>query len=128
MAARASETWVLVCLGVLLARWVAAGKGHDLEGKVEFCQATVAKGDPGTKFPTTPPGPVVAAAAKPPRVGLEFPARSSALVAERNFPGHSGGQVLSTLWEWAACETAGARGEGTGKLGKLMTGILKLGK
>lgn len=86
------------------------------------------KGEPGTKFPTTPPGPIVAAAAKPPRVGLEFPARSSALFAERNFPGHSGGQVISTLLEWAARETAGACGEGTGKLGKLKMGILKLGK
>lgn len=44
MAARALEPWVAVCLGALLARWVAAGKGHDLDGKVEFGQATAGKG------------------------------------------------------------------------------------
>lgn len=43
MAARAPEPQILLCLGALLARWVAAGKGRDLEGKVEFCQATVRK-------------------------------------------------------------------------------------
>lgn len=128
MAARASETWVLVCLGALLARWVAAGKGHDLEGKVEFCQATVVKGDPGTKFPTTPPGPVVAAAvaAKPPRVGLEFPARSSALFAERNFPGHSTreGKLSPLCWSGQPVRLQGPAERERENLGKLKMGIL----
>lgn len=43
MAARVPEPRVLLCLAALLARWVAAGKGRDLEGKVEFCQATVGR-------------------------------------------------------------------------------------
>lgn len=85
MAARAPEPQVLLCLGALLARWVAAGKGRDPEGKVELCQATVRKRESqGLNFSTDPVG---AADAEPPGVGLEFPARSSVLSAERNFPG-----------------------------------------
>lgn len=92
MAALVPEPLLLILLGALLARCVATGKGRELEGKVEFCQATAGKGEAGTTFSPTPPDPAVAAAAKPPRVGLAFPARISALFAERNFPGRSGGQ------------------------------------
>lgn len=125
MAARAPEPRLLHCLWVLLTLGVAAGKGLDPEGKVEFCQATARKGEPGTKFPLTVPDPVVVAAEKPPGVGLEFPARRSALFAERNFPGRSRGSA--GYWSGQRARLPGRR-RGDGKPGEREDGNFEAGK
>lgn len=126
MAARVPGPRLLFCLWALLTLGVAAGKVLDLEGKVEFCQATVGKGEPGTKLPLTLPDPVVAAAAeKPPGVGLEFPARSSALFAERNFPGRSSGRA--GYWSGQPAKLKGLR-RGDGKIGEHEDGNFEAGK
>lgn len=127
MAASVPEPRVLLCLGALLTRCVATGKGRDLDGKVEFCRQPWARESQGPTFLRPQQVPLW----PPPPPSLPAWVWTFLLAARRSlqrgiFPGAREGKTVCAPWAWAAGETARACGEVMGTLGKLNTGILKL--
>lgn len=71
----------------------------------------------------------MAVATQPPREGLEFPARCSAVFAGRNFPGRlMEGKISLVSWSGQPARLQRACGEAMGEVGNLKMEILKMGK